>query len=151
LHGRLGGGWLGSPPPSRPNHGCPTALVQSMAPTFIYQLHQIASRRPIIVIGTNRFQFCFKVLSTASVISHLSTLGHQASYTTMLIQVHGAISKSQGKNYGGLPRRPPRGCRQQSHFPLHSGGSWVPSLELVHNTIQDGTHGLATNERGNLV
>ena len=52
---------------------------------------------------------------------------------------------------GGVPRRPHGVTGITPISPLNSGGSWVPSLELVHNTIQDGAHGRATIERGNMV
>ena len=57
----------------------------------------------------------------------------------------------EGIIYRRVPRRPNGIASGTPISTLHIGGPRVPSLKLVHNTIQDGTHGVSTHKRGGLV
>ena len=67
------------------------------------------------------------------------------------LQINRVVQEGGGGCYGGISRRPLDVASSFAIPTLHSRGPGVPSIELVHNTIQDGSHGCGSDKRRGVV
>ena len=79
---------------------------------------------------------------------------HRASWLPSrqcAFQEHRVVPQDPGGHYGRFPRRPSDLAIRTAFPPLHRGRPWLPIIELVHHTFQDGANGNTPFTRGDLV